>query len=323
VIPLQDLAQTEGSALAAILNGTLVALFKTYYGRFAGTEGNLKTEVVDVNLLDVPDPRGAPSPVLEDLSRALKSMQGRQVGHLVESAFMDCHSAEAVQELADRPVALSEELRQPDRRALDDAVFRLLGVQDPAERQRLLDELYHETAAHYRRIRIVEVQKMEQRAGGRQRRLRAEDLAEPIWNGLPDDQKGPPVLDWLARLSAPKAAITIPEGKATVLGPDHMLDPCGVDFRAGNQRVHMNYASPEQAALAGRLANLGVRGPVEVPAESAACREALAALNARLSAAEERFREAAEARTGDERLHKQAADLLMHWFVHARPGRQA
>ena len=41
-----------------MLNSTLVGLFKTFYGRFAGTEGNLKTEVVDVNLLEVPDPRG-------------------------------------------------------------------------------------------------------------------------------------------------------------------------------------------------------------------------------------------------------------------------
>ena len=37
------------------LNSTIVGFFKTFYGRFAGTEGNLKTEVVDVNLMDIPD----------------------------------------------------------------------------------------------------------------------------------------------------------------------------------------------------------------------------------------------------------------------------
>ncbi|MCX6929389.1 MAG: hypothetical protein NT154_40170 [Verrucomicrobia bacterium] len=45
--------------LAAVLNSTLVGLMKIFFGRYAGTEGNLKTEVVDVNLLEVPDPRFA------------------------------------------------------------------------------------------------------------------------------------------------------------------------------------------------------------------------------------------------------------------------
>ena len=50
--------QSGSKCLPAVLNSTLFALFKTYYGRYAGTEGNLKTEVVDVKLLEVPDVRG-------------------------------------------------------------------------------------------------------------------------------------------------------------------------------------------------------------------------------------------------------------------------
>jgi len=46
----------EQHVLVAILNSTLIGLFKTFYGRFAGTEGNLKTEVVDVNLIEVRTP---------------------------------------------------------------------------------------------------------------------------------------------------------------------------------------------------------------------------------------------------------------------------
>ena len=64
------LRAAEKKSLVAVLNSTLVGLFKTCYGRFAGTEGNLKTEVVDVNLLEVPDragprrrwPNGSPRP---------------------------------------------------------------------------------------------------------------------------------------------------------------------------------------------------------------------------------------------------------------------
>ena len=44
-------------------------------------------------------------------------------------------------------------------------MFELLGVDDTKERERLCDELYYETAKHFRQIRIVEVQKQEQRAG--------------------------------------------------------------------------------------------------------------------------------------------------------------
>ena len=43
--------------LWAILNSTVVALAKHQFGRAAGVEGNLKTEVVDVNLMLIPDIR--------------------------------------------------------------------------------------------------------------------------------------------------------------------------------------------------------------------------------------------------------------------------
>ena len=78
----------------AILNSTLVGLFKTFYGRFAGTEGNLKTEVVDVNLLEVPDPRAYLRNVAKRLADALARMGKREVGRLVEEQLMDCHTPE-------------------------------------------------------------------------------------------------------------------------------------------------------------------------------------------------------------------------------------
>jgi hypothetical protein len=43
-----------------------------------------------------------------------------------------------------------------DRRDLDLAVFELIGVTDAEERERLCDQLYFETAKHFREIRIVE-----------------------------------------------------------------------------------------------------------------------------------------------------------------------
>ena len=45
--------------LAAVLNSTIVGLFKHSFGRYLGREGNLKTEVVDTKMMVVPDPRRA------------------------------------------------------------------------------------------------------------------------------------------------------------------------------------------------------------------------------------------------------------------------
>src|ERR1700730_13666413 len=90
---------------------------KTFYGRFAGTEGNLKTEVVDVNLLEVPIPKGISDKLLTKLKVAFQQMKSRPVGRLVEEQLMDCRSLEKAKKIAE--TAIFEELRQADRRALD------------------------------------------------------------------------------------------------------------------------------------------------------------------------------------------------------------
>ncbi|MGA3082472.1 MAG: hypothetical protein ABSD44_14055 [Terracidiphilus sp.] len=53
-------------------------------------------------------------------------MRKLNVGGLVDESLMDCHSYRRALDLASRPTELAEELRQQDRRDLDDAVFELL-----------------------------------------------------------------------------------------------------------------------------------------------------------------------------------------------------
>jgi hypothetical protein len=317
LVPDSELDDRASAVLPAVLNSTLVALFKTYYGRYAGTEGNLKTEIVDVNLLVVPDVRGVSKEVALRILAAFKRMQARPTQPLVESAFMQCHTVEHVKQLAQRPVGLSDELRQSDRRALDDAVLEMIGVPDPQERTRILDELYLETARHYRQVRIVEVQKQVQRAGG-ERRLTAEDIAASIWDSLGDDDKGPPLADWLKSLTAKRQAVHIPDGKAKALGKGDMFSPAGVDFAQGKTIHHETYAHPAQAALVALLANLEIRGQVELPADEDACAEWHKAIERRLADARSRFDALAGSRTGTQTLRDAAAGLLMQWFVHGR-----
>src|SRR5260370_4736666 len=180
-ISAKNLSRVEQDTLTAILNSTLVGFLKTFYGRFAGTEGNLKTEVVDVNLLEVPNPAAISDTLALKLNHALSMMQKRPVGRLVEEQLMDCHSPERAKRIAEGPIVLSHELKQPDRRALDDAVFELLGVTQAGRRTKLVDQLHWETAFHFRQIGCVELQKAELKKKSGARKFSAEELAVDLW----------------------------------------------------------------------------------------------------------------------------------------------
>jgi hypothetical protein len=142
--------------LTAVLNSTLVALWRHYYGRYTGTEGSLDTMVVDLALIEVPEVRSVSASLGTRISNAFKSLAARPIGSLVEEQLMECHSPEHARIIASGPLVLPEELRQPDRRALDDAVFELPGASDPEERRDRVDRLYIETARHFRKIRVVD-----------------------------------------------------------------------------------------------------------------------------------------------------------------------
>ena len=63
-------------------------LFKPFYGRYAGTEGNLKTAVVDSLLLEIPDPRLITEGILHRMEQSIESKQKRDLGHLVEHSCL-------------------------------------------------------------------------------------------------------------------------------------------------------------------------------------------------------------------------------------------
>jgi methylase of polypeptide subunit release factors len=312
----ENLTGQEQNALWAVLNSTLVGLFKTFYGRFAGTEGNLKTEVVDVNLLEVPDPRGIDAVLADKLASALKSMSQRTVGRLVEEQLMACHSPERARRIASGPLVLSDELKQPDRRALDDAVFELLGVTDPAERAKLVQRLHEDTARHFRAIRVVEIEKMEQRAKNANRRFTVQELAADAWDAaeLPDLT---PLAEWIGKRPESTSGVLIPDERPAFMSPSPMFDPDTVYF-GRSRATHVDCASNGQAKLIVRIANVGVSGRVKVPADDASCLALLDEVDNRLRAANKRFAELAEARTSDASLQSQIADQLARWFVLGR-----
>lgn len=309
---------TEQTALVAVLNSTLIGLFKTFYGRFAGTEGNLKTEVVDVNLLEVPDPRGVSPELVKRLAGALASMCRRDVGRLVEEQLMDCHTPERARKLAAGPLALSSELQKPDRRDLDDAVFELLGVSDPKERAGLIGRLYEATAQHFRDIRVVEIDKMKQRAKSKNKGFSVHDLAADIWDAV-ELEDATPLAEWIEQESESDAAVIIPEDRPAVLVDNPLFGDNAVYFGKA-RKTHMACQSRGQAELLVRLANLGISGEVKMPEDLAACMTLLNRINVRMEKAAVRFKELAESRTGDERIRQQLMEVLERWFVLGREG---
>ena len=307
---------TEQIALVSSLNSTIVGFFKTFYGRFAGTEGNLKTEVVDVNLMEVPDPRRVSLTLSKRLEAALDSLARRESGRLVEEQLMDCHSPERARNLAAGPLVLPEELQQPDRRELDDAVFEMLGVADSGERNELIDRLYEATSRHFRDIRVVEIEKMEQRAKSEGTRLNVHDLAADIWDTV-ELNDSLSVVQWLTESPQADVWMDVPEERPAIL-LDSPLFPDYTVYFGRSRKEQVCCGSRSQAQLVFHLAELGVSGRLKIPSGGEFSKDLLGQLKARLAEARTAFSELVESRTEDSRIREQLLDVLKLWFVHGR-----
>jgi hypothetical protein len=244
---------------------------------------------------------------------------------MVEEEFMACHSAERAKKLAEKPIALPNELQMKDRRALDLAVFELLGVSDDQEREALCDELYRATAAHFRQIRVVEIQKQEQRAGATGREFRTDELTADLWDGLLEAEKQS-LTEWLTSQISGGKSHNIPEGHATLPESNDFLDANTVFFRQSmsGKAVSKNLPLPSRshAELVFRLAQLGLNGSIRLPEAESAARELKNRLEARLAGIEAKISHLALSRTSDERKAADVAGLLRHWMIHGKPQRK-
>lgn len=313
------LSGPEERVLVGVLNSTLVALWKTFYGRYAGTEGNLKTEVVDVNLLEVPDPRGCPQPIARDIVAALDELQQRPIGRMVEEQLMDCHSPERAKLIAEGPLVLANELKQPDRRRLDDAVLRLLGINDSTRRAQLIDRLYAEVARQLREIRKVEIIKSEQKSKSKARKFGADELAADVWDSASQKLRDlRPTRDWLAAEFSRELAFDIPQGVPRLKPRNDQFEATIVYF-GKDPKNHLNFPTREHAEIVELIARHGFHGEIELPKDQAETWKAKSVLADRLAAAHEVFTDLAGSRASDEDLRQEIVGLTMRWFVCGRP----
>ena len=145
--------------LWAVLNSTVAVLAKHQFGRAAGVEGNLKTEVVDVNMMLVPDIRKAPPEAAERAVAACKRMSRRNGRRY-----------------------LYEEFTLDDRRELDDATLEILGVEDLDERAALRDRIYRDVTDMQQSIRDREIiAQRDRRRSARRGTTTPQDIADELW----------------------------------------------------------------------------------------------------------------------------------------------
>lgn len=267
--------------LCAVLNSTICALSRYCYGRLQGGDPVMETEVVDVKMMLVPDPRLASESVRSRLVAALDSMRQREIGHLV-----------AVDGEGDEP---SGDLAMPDRQELDDAVLELLGIGDPGERAALRAELYAEITKMYRAIRTAEKKMQGFRSeSARRGRVTPKSLAGEIWESL--EKK--PTLRTLSDFAAEDEAeeIELPDGKSAAVNDLWNHNSLHI---AGK---HIPLGHPERLTFTKALSDSGAHGPVRIPLDPEDCKRALQAYEEYRGLVEGQFAALAGELTADEQM---------------------
>ena len=177
---------------------------------------------------------------------------------------MDCHSPERARNLAAGPLVLPEELQQPDRRELDDAVFEMLGVSDSAARSELIDRLYEATSQHFRDIRVVEIEKMDQRGRSEGKRLNVHDLAADIWDAV-ELNDSVSVRQWLTESPGADVWVDVPEDRPVVLLDNPLFPDHTVYFgRSRKELVHRGSRSVARTGPRSRRTRSFVAGPQDM-----------------------------------------------------------
>ncbi|HEV2234784.1 MAG TPA: N-6 DNA methylase [Terriglobia bacterium] len=273
--------EVDAEVLAGALNSTVVALSKFLFGRPVGREGSLDTEVVDVNMMLVPDVRGIAPDVAANVRAALDAMRKRLAKPLLE------------------------EFELADRQRLDDATLELLGITDPETREALRRELYSQVDVLYKEIRGVElIKQKERRETARRDHASPRTIAEEIWEEFDRAQIRVFPADFVPD-GEPTETVTLPAGKPKVL---HDL------FHKGAIQINGNViklGSKERAQFAAELAEQGNSGPSPIPKNDRACERALEALRLYEDQMEAKFRELAEERSADTEIQARIVRELL------------
>ena len=321
----------EDDVLCGVLNSSPVLLSKLIFGHPIGVEGYLETEVFEAKMMLVPDVRRASAADRRRVAAAMDKLKGRRPLNLISPREFGRtkHESEGEHE---KLAALSDagELEQTDRRELDDAVLRLLGYGDAAERGRLLDALYDHLRRHF-----IEVRRKEEKANANKKRARkkggrgsAAAVAEAVVRQLRERSPGlfrryPQAFVDAAVLAAmatdtfevPKQGE--PELLALLTGPALRVS------RGGRTLLEEPVASREQGELLVTLIRDGVRGLIAVPHAAADCAAARERFASWVEERDEAVGRLLEQQTADEDLRDKARVVVLPQMMTPHPNGDA
>ncbi len=286
-------SDVDSKQLWSVLNSTVVALFKHQFGRTAGIEGSLKTEVIDAKMMLVPDPRRATPGVRERLVVAATKVSRRMLRR-----------------------TLPEEFELDDRRELDDAVLQLLGIADPKERVRMRDRIYGALTEQYAATRTREIVAQKDRLRSKRKGVAsASDLADEIWAGEEEHlslQEFP--TDFLVERKGLKS-VDLPHGRVEI---GRAMMETGRHLAAGTIRVGgpdgqvIEVGSQAKGDFLAAAAECGLYGTIRVPADDRRCEEAVGEFRKYCRGLETRFKDLAAQRTRDVKKQKAIVAALTH-----------
>ena len=281
----------QSDLLWAMLNSTVTVLSKHQFGRTAGIEGNLKTEVVDVNIMLVPDVRNA----------------------LPEAAARAIAACEQMSQRNARRY-LYEEFTLNDRRELDDATLEILGIEDADERTVLRERIYRDVTELQQAIREREIIAQQDRHNVGQRATSSpQAIADELWF---DHESG------LNLLQFPEDFVAQPdEGDAFDLPPGEgeggqALIDIGSLLRVGTIRVGGRNGEVIDAGSAFRSRYLEAlslchqAGQVRLPSEDV-CAEAVSRFSQYRQELRDRCLQLVQQRTADQRRQRAIVEALL------------
>lgn len=304
----------DQGVLAGILNSSIVILSKYQYGRPVGVEGNLKTEVVDVNMMLVPDPRSADKKVRSRITEAFKKMKNRNGLQLLserrlrEMAYKNQGREQELKTLPD----LSE-LDMQDRRELDDAVLEMIGVNSPKRRKEILDDLYAYLHEYFEYTRLKEEKAIANKKRSK-RKVTAgpRDIALQIYKDVVEEHKHllKNYTDFIDK-TKPFDTQEIPVEGTPVIYSD-LIDGDGVEFRKGKKRVaFLSTESSAQNELIVLLVGSGMRGFVRLPHGEDECAELIKKYHRFVTERDQIIRNMIEERTSDELMQEKVYESIL------------
>ena len=265
ILPGEKTSET----IVAVLNSTLAVLAKFQYGRPVGNEGNLKTEIVDVNMMPVPDVRNVSKAIAEKLTNAFSELRKRDAMQFLserrmrEMAFERSGKDAELKTLSDKG-----ELDMPDRKALDHAVLELLGVSNKNEREKMLGELYAYLKSFFEVTRRKEERAISNKNTSKRRGAASpQELAQQVFDELRN--RAPQLLrryepDFLTHEMLFDAHDVPAEGEASIR-QDLISGSPVVEFMKGKRQTGLCVVPTScQAQMLKLLADNGMRGIVRI-----------------------------------------------------------